>query len=632
MEELALVQQVLREAEVPPPYSKVFVIGQGATQVTVYSQQVRALQLIWALNKRLSLLGAEVVVVGGGVSGVTAAAAAMLFGGKVTLLEHGEELLHLQRGCHSRYLHPRVFEWPERTALHAAAGLPILNWSVGSASDVANQILADYHRIRLIREPAEPLREHCVARDVRISDDGDSISWRHAQKAHVSHPRVIVLALGFGIERNTGQLAPRSYWRVDSLTQTPLDRDDDAYRVLVSGTGDGGIIDVLRAKLKEFDHGGFLDECVLRLGGDELRKAIKEVDAEAAERLTRHPAAHDDPVAAERSISAWLHEQYCELEGLSAIDDLLGVARPGTELTWVGRMPYPLSPASQPLNRILGWRLWSLGLVRYRQGLVTDVRWVAAPGAERPLYSVVLEPASGSSTDPLLVHQVVIRHGSVSSLERSFPDVHAKLKEVGRRASRVTELPWEIGRTYKEKAKELRVRVSACELSRRVKILARPEPARMHEGKPHYRIRVWLEGEGALGHVAWVDYDHHPEYGSVVRRAMYLKHPAEGQHFRHWINTRDDFWIRVRCSDGSEFGDWVSRAVERGGGGDPALVKQCVADLRQEATRMRDPSYMGRVWSDAVDVERGEPFSRSDTDSRAARRASCQPGVFRSAL
>jgi hypothetical protein len=219
------------------------------------------------------------VVVGGGIAGVTTAAAALLHGANVALLEQAEELLHLQRGCHTRFLHPHIFEWPHPRARRAAAGLPILDWSVGTASNVATRIFADYRRIRLATASnrSERFTDQCCVRDVCLSDNGEAISWRKDDKLlNVEQPRAIILALGFGIEKTVRGLPRRSYWRVDSLTQTALDSEDDQFVIVVSGTGDGGVIDVLRARLREFDHGGFLDECVLRLGKNRFGKRSKK--------------------------------------------------------------------------------------------------------------------------------------------------------------------------------------------------------------------------------------------------------------------------------------------------------------------------------------------------------------------
>jgi hypothetical protein len=344
---------IINESAVPG-FRRVFVIGHGASQVAVYSQQVRALNLIWALNQENPLNDKDIVVVGGGIAGVTATAAALLYGANVTLLERGEELLHLQRGCHTRYLHPHIFQWPDPIARRAGAGLPILDWSVGTASEVANRILADFHRIRLLAP--ERYNEQTSARDMGIVGDGEYISWRGREvkfgekqkQMVVVRPRAIILALGFGIEKTVGGLPRRSYWRVDSLTQTALDSEDDPYVVLVSGTGDGGIIDVLRAKLKEFDHGGFLDECVLRLEDGELHEKIKGIEEAATAKLKRGEI--------ESQLSLWLEARYAEIRELGKLDHLLSVVRARTHVIWTGPLPRPVSLRSQRLNRLLGWR------------------------------------------------------------------------------------------------------------------------------------------------------------------------------------------------------------------------------------------------------------------------------------
>ena len=160
-------------------------------------------------------------------------------------------------------------------------------------------------------------REVTNVRDVRISKDG-TIGWAGGT---ASRPDVIILAVGFGIERTIGGLPLRSYWRVDSLTQTPLDCLDKEYVVYVGGTGDGGIIDVLRATLKEFDHGVFLDECVLRLRGVQSR--IKRIERELKDRIAAMTEEKKQRREIDWEMSTWLDGQYSDLKGLSALDELL---------------------------------------------------------------------------------------------------------------------------------------------------------------------------------------------------------------------------------------------------------------------------------------------------------------------
>src|SRR5262249_4112189 len=159
----------------------------------------------------------------------------------------------LQRGCHTRYLHPRIFDWPHSDARRASTGLPIMNWAVGTAHEVATSLLSQLRRIA--EETGQREFARTGVRDIKI--DGNSISGENEGRRQRAQPNSIILALGFGVEKTVKGLPRRSYWRVDSLTQTAIDSLDIPYRVLVAGTGDGGIFDVLRAKLKNFDHGGF---------------------------------------------------------------------------------------------------------------------------------------------------------------------------------------------------------------------------------------------------------------------------------------------------------------------------------------------------------------------------------------
>src|SRR4051794_29913623 len=82
-----------------PGLEQVYVLGSFARLVTFSSQQCRAFNLIWALfeTKKLSP-GSSVAVIGGGLAGLTVAAAAALKRCDVTIIEKASQLLPLQRG------------------------------------------------------------------------------------------------------------------------------------------------------------------------------------------------------------------------------------------------------------------------------------------------------------------------------------------------------------------------------------------------------------------------------------------------------------------------------------------------------------------------------------------------------
>ena len=73
------------------------------------------------------------------------------------------------------------------------------------------------------------------------------------------------------------------------------------------------------------------------------------------------------------------------------------------------------------------------------------------------------------------------------------------------------------------------------------------------------------------------------------------------EQFRHWTYTWDDFWIWVRCSDGSELGGWLSDASEKTGAASDPFVRMCIDDLRKEAAILRgNDKYRIRSWCDYI--------------------------------
>src|SRR5438552_19113901 len=96
----------------PPGFPNLYVLGAYAKRLTIYSQQIRAVNLVEAIHwYRQPLKGLEVAIVGGGVAGVTAAAMAIQRGAPVTLIERLQNILEIQIR-NDRWLHPTIYEWP----------------------------------------------------------------------------------------------------------------------------------------------------------------------------------------------------------------------------------------------------------------------------------------------------------------------------------------------------------------------------------------------------------------------------------------------------------------------------------------------------------------------------------------
>ncbi len=134
-----------------PPF--LYVLGVFDAKVTIYSQQVRALNLVYSLHETNRLKkDTSVAIIGAGIAGLTAAAGAACLGAKVTLFEKSSRPFALIGNSTKRWLHPHVYEWPMEDPdlphpLDPNAGLPIMNWKSGSVADVRAQLFNEYKRI-----------------------------------------------------------------------------------------------------------------------------------------------------------------------------------------------------------------------------------------------------------------------------------------------------------------------------------------------------------------------------------------------------------------------------------------------------------------------------------------------------
>lgn len=186
------LRKVLESMKVPREatgHDGVYVLGCLERRVTIYSQQVRALNLAAALfdDKRL-VPGDEVLVIGAGAAGLTCAAGLHRLGAAVRVLEKAKDILPILRGKPKRWVHPGIYEWPFEDATRDRAGLPLLDWRAGMVEDVERQLRAGWNPTGLAVTPG--------VRDVTICTD--RVTWNPGGRE--SQAKVIVLAVGFGLE------------------------------------------------------------------------------------------------------------------------------------------------------------------------------------------------------------------------------------------------------------------------------------------------------------------------------------------------------------------------------------------------------------------------------------------------
>jgi hypothetical protein len=247
----------------------VFVLGSLSHRepVTVAVQQTRAINLVHALMPDRLPPGSRLCVIGAGAAGLTAAAYAITRGLRVTVLENRKPLWNL-RGCRTRWLHPNLFQrWPDDGWDVTGTDLPVMNWYADYACNVGELLWSKFRAYHRLQDAGVSHDEVVLVRDVRIEPAGTGWNACYCLQGDSQYRTsafdAIIAAVGFGAEPAMRDAAASVYWLDDALEREDPHRLDVRY--LISGTGDGGLTDLLRIRLREFRH-HHLRELLLRLG------------------------------------------------------------------------------------------------------------------------------------------------------------------------------------------------------------------------------------------------------------------------------------------------------------------------------------------------------------------------------
>ena len=333
------------------------------------SQQRRAINLIWALGQTPALLAdasLKIAVIGGGIAGLTAAAALLCRNYSVKLFEREGGVLRLQSNAHHRLVHPTINFWPEEE-LAWTTELPFLDWYAADSAKTICMIEKDWQGFSNAHG-SHPgligsLVDCCPNRGMHSFEAGsDNVVVTFDDGTTEIFDRVFVTT-GFGIERNLGDTEQKPYWRPDEIDTLCL---RDGFRIAVSGTGDGGVIDALRATYPKF----MLDEIALKIIHFEerlaLRKQIVEVEL-AAERL----------LGDLDQLSVYYHERYSELASqlTERTRALLPQLRPRKiPVTLFGERAAPYDFGVAPIHKLILAYTLNERRIEFKQGKLTRGR------------------------------------------------------------------------------------------------------------------------------------------------------------------------------------------------------------------------------------------------------------------
>ncbi|MEZ5996076.1 MAG: FAD-dependent oxidoreductase [Hyphomonadaceae bacterium] len=282
------VDTLLKIARVAPGQNR-FALGTFEKGITLFRQQVRALNLIYALTEAKKVDGGSVIpqnstlaIIGGGAFGMTAAVAAAHAGFKAVLLERQQTLMPMQRGCATRWLHPRLYDWPAFEAETRLARLPFLSWSAGMAGQVVLDIEEKFQRAKSVcgnrlkrvlgvkRTTVTPL---AGTEDFEVAHWGQDSNGTEVASA-------VIYCVGFGAEGGNSQ-----YWRNDCFDQYDLKYDGKTPTpYFITGMGDGGLIDAFRLTIRDFSQDTIFND-IFGSPTDPLVQALRAIRSEPLPRL-----------------------------------------------------------------------------------------------------------------------------------------------------------------------------------------------------------------------------------------------------------------------------------------------------------------------------------------------------------
>lgn len=388
----------------------VYVIGSLTKDelVAVAIQQTRAINLVRALLRTPGRLdrGMRIAVLGAGAAGLTAAAYAMSQGVRVTTFENRQPLWNL-RGCRTRWLHPSLFpRWPEAGWDVSGTQLPVMNWFADYACNVGELLWSKYKSFQAACRTGSEL---VTMQRVTFHPVADQ-RWQATIVHHPStsgdrgNPRVtedgpfdaVLVAVGFGAEAPRRDAAASVYWLEDALEREDPHRS--SMRYLVSGTGDGGLTDLLRIRLQDFRH-------------HHLRDILQKLPTEALQ---------DQLLDAERKCKTdrELSDAYLAIAKRMPFGPINGALRPNTSVVLTNRIdiPFPRGKA---------WRI-SQFLAAMLIAHEADTRYIPGGGIIIPI-----EQPGDRTPERFLVYfkeqlvevdAIVVRHGTTPAIDRVLRD------------------------------------------------------------------------------------------------------------------------------------------------------------------------------------------------------------------
>jgi hypothetical protein len=488
------------------------------------------------------------------------------------------------------------------------------------------------------------------------------------------------------VEKTVDGLSPRSYWRLDPLAQPSLGSPGEKFNVLVAGDGDGGVIDALRACLKNFDHGPFIDR-VVEIASD-FRAVLEEIEkAEIIATKWRQKSKPED-LEAKNTATIKLYDHYEDLlrtvnrgrenwTGPLFVNTLTryleGQLRHDVDVTYLGRVQHATSPESYTLNRVLGWLVermpgrgftWRQGSLRSVEPVLLDPKFNGVgpwPGYKVKVLPIKkLQANKDVGWSARIWQEVIVRYGAIRPLSSEFGKwgtvVHTTWQKKAEEAlppidpgilqpaadvyfwERINNRVRDNDSKNDTKGGETEPRLKACVVpvdranpnkKRKTTATANNQDERSWE---LHTIKIWVEDPPP--ETRWVKYNLHPYRNGIQRWAN--SGLDEKRKFSLRIFTHDDYWVSAELSGGRTIRGWLTQILEDRFDEEKKALRECASNLwkngayweyvKKDAPVFKDPPVF--VSDSAIEAE----FERQlERESRLGLKDNSQTAALPSA-
>lgn len=245
----------------------IFNLGcQEKFHLSISEQQCRAIKLAFAIRmKELLRPDSSVAVIGGNVSGCTIAVALGLLGYKVVIFERESEILKKFADSNHRWIHPNYFT--AGIGVDDWTSLPIMNWKSDTADKVARLLRLKFNSYLSSLESNIDIIYNSKVTGISLQYDHRFLNPISSIRSIDSvegkkHPGdrsfdLTIIATGFGDDsikqevKGGKSISTPSYWKKVKKIRT---KDKVKLNLLISGCGDGGLVELFNACLTDFKH------------------------------------------------------------------------------------------------------------------------------------------------------------------------------------------------------------------------------------------------------------------------------------------------------------------------------------------------------------------------------------------